>query len=452
MVANFKPDRSRLDFDKSGIVLGIRLDDGWLMANVMNNDPRSKRDFPETRWSIVVNAADLKSPRRTEALESLVESYLPALKAHLILRRRLQPDVVEDFVQDFVLKKILEQNVVAKAESDRGRFRSFLLKSLDNFVRDYFRTNKVQEQLDSFAADMTEGERSDAADVFEAAWARQVFCNAVGRFKEDCDNAGNHSRWMLFQERLLVPVASREATDDYDQLAKKCNFESPKHARNAMVGAKRAFDKSIRSVIQDYVLDESQVDSELEDLVSILKNSNVLDEAIADFVQPQQSLRLSEATFQSIRITGLLEMNSEANIWTDADLSRMWLEILNTNFEQLKLADEFRKIEPARNPAKTRIEDVLFDPSPRLETLDILRGYAKAEYANAEHSEAGGSEGFPCYFVLYMTAIAAAIYKHQKTLSRLPVERLKKNFNWVLEFSWLDPKSHEYLQIAKRVV
>ena len=33
MVANFKPDRSRLDFDKSGIVLGIRLDDGWLMAN-----------------------------------------------------------------------------------------------------------------------------------------------------------------------------------------------------------------------------------------------------------------------------------------------------------------------------------------------------------------------------------------------------------------------------------
>jgi hypothetical protein len=199
----------------------------------------------------------------------------------------LQPDLVEDFVQEFVLKKILEQNVVAKADSDRGRFRSFILKALDNFVRDYFRSRKQQDQLDEFGEDIVEAQPMGATSVFEAAWARQVFCNAVNRFKVDCDETNNPSRWMLFKERLLVPVISGKETDDYGELAKKCNFESPKQARNAMVGAKRAFDKAMRSVVQDYVLDESLVESELGDLFQILKNSDVLDEAIAEFVPLQ---------------------------------------------------------------------------------------------------------------------------------------------------------------------
>jgi hypothetical protein len=88
----------------------------------------------------------------------------------------------------------------------------------------------------------------------------------------------------------------------------------------------------------------------------------------------------------------------------------------------------------------------LFDPNPSLKMLDLLRSYAKAEY-----TESGSIEDFPCYFVLYMTAISVAIYKHQKTLTRLPVPQLKKNIEWVLDFQWLDPQSHEFLQIAKRV-
>lgn len=412
----------------------------------MNNETGAKKEFPETRWSIVVNAADLGSPQRNQALDSLVDSYLPALRAHLILRRRLNADIVEDFIQDFVLKKILEQNLVSKADSDRGRFRSFLLKALDNFVRDYFRSNKMLDQLSEFGEEATPDERP-VSDVFEAAWARQVFCNAVHSFKMGCDASGNESRWLLFQERLLVPVVSGKETGDYVQLAKKCNFESPKHARNAMVGAKRAFDRAMRSTVKDYLLDESLVDSELEDLFQILKKSDVLDEAISQFVPLEQELRMTEQCFQSIRITGILEMNKDTKVWTDQELAKMWSEILNTTFDKIKLTEACRRIDPSSDPKKTRLRDVLFCDSPSIKMLDLLRTYAKAEY-----SESGGIEEFPCYFVLYMTAIAAAVYKHQKPLSRLPVDQLKKNLEWVLAFKWLDPRTHEYLQIAKRVI
>jgi DNA-directed RNA polymerase specialized sigma24 family protein len=418
----------------------------------MSDDNKSRDDFPETRWSIIVKAADLQSPARASALEALFEAYLPALRAHLTLRRRIQPEQVNDFIQEFVLKKILEQNVFAKADSGRGKFRSFMLKSLDNFVRDYFRANKMHQQLCELDNELAPGKCDDPAEpsIFETAWARQVFCSAVKRFERECVEQDNPSRWLLFRERLLSPVVSGQDAVDYEQLAVKCKFESPKHARNAMVGAKRAFDRAMRSVIKDYVLDESLIDAELQELFFILKNSDVLEDAVAEFLPQQRDLHLTEESFQSIRVTGILEMTNKdrkPKFWTDKELAGMWKEILNTSFDKLKLSDACRRLDPQRDPVKTRIKDVLFAQSPSLKMLDLLKSYAKAEY-----SETGGIEEFPCYFVLYMTAIAAAFYKHQQALTRLPAPQLKTNFEWILKFQWLDPQTQEYLQIAKRVM
>jgi RNA polymerase sigma-70 factor (ECF subfamily) len=419
----------------------------------MHNESKGHRqEFPETRWSIVVNASDLESPARNHALESLIESYLPVLRAHLILRRRLNPDLVEDFIQDFFLKKILQQNVVSRADSQRGKFRSFLLKSLENFVRDYFRTNKMQEQLDEFAMESEAGPKSDgdsnAPNVFETAWARQVFCNAIEQFKKECDIQGHESRWLLFRERLLIPVVAGEDAEDYVDLAEKCKFASAKQARNAMVSIKRSFERAMKSVIKDYVLDEDQVDSELHDLFRILNDSDILDEVLGDFVPLQSSLQLDNSCFQSIQLNAFLDMDQNTTKLTDRQLSKTWLAILDSSFETIRLGSELRQIAPSLEPDTVTIADALFSPTPSLKVLDLIRTYGKAEF-----SSAGGSlEESPCYFVLYITAIAAAVYKHQKPLSRLPVDQLKSNFEWALEFPWLDAETHEYLQIAKRVV
>ena len=200
----------------------------------------------------------------------------------------------------------------------------------------------MQEFADEAASENSE----ETPSVFEATWARQVFCNAVNRFKEDCDSTGNDSRWLLFRERLLVPVVSGKETSDYVELAKKCNFESPKQARNAMVGAKRGFDKALHSVVQDYVLNDDLVASEIEDLHRILRNSDVLDEAVSGFVPLNQELNLTQECFQSVQIAGILEMNKQTKVWTDQELARMWNEILDTTFEKLNLSEACHKNDP----------------------------------------------------------------------------------------------------------
>jgi hypothetical protein len=88
-------------------------------------------DFPTTRWTLVIAAAD---PRRTEArsaLVSLCEAYWYPLYAY-IRRRGYAADQAQDLAQDFFVR-VLEGRYLDRADPDKGRFRAFILTSLKFF-------------------------------------------------------------------------------------------------------------------------------------------------------------------------------------------------------------------------------------------------------------------------------------------------------------------------------
>src|ERR1700677_1395475 len=92
-------------------------------------------NFQPTRWTLVAEAADPAHPAHDEALEQLLHSYRPVLIVHLTRRLRMQPALAEDLLHEFIVKKILQYNLPARADRARGRFRTLLLTSLDNFAR-----------------------------------------------------------------------------------------------------------------------------------------------------------------------------------------------------------------------------------------------------------------------------------------------------------------------------
>ena len=80
-------------------------------------------DFPTTRWTLVIAAAD---PRRTEArsaLVSLCEAYWYPLYAY-VRRRGYPPDQAQDLTQDFFIR-VLEGRYLDRADPDKGRLPSF---------------------------------------------------------------------------------------------------------------------------------------------------------------------------------------------------------------------------------------------------------------------------------------------------------------------------------------
>lgn len=88
--------------------------------------------FAPTRWSLVLGAADPASPAYRSSLAELYESYWQPLYAFL-RRRGCAPAEAEDHAQAF-FAHLLESRHLRRADPQRGRFRSFLLTCLKNFV------------------------------------------------------------------------------------------------------------------------------------------------------------------------------------------------------------------------------------------------------------------------------------------------------------------------------
>jgi DNA-directed RNA polymerase specialized sigma24 family protein len=92
--------------------------------------------FATTRWSLIRSGAGSGSTDREtrEALAELCQIYWRPI-FFFIARRGYPPEDAEDLTQDFFVR-ILRGNWLQKADPARGRFRSLLLKSLQNFLND----------------------------------------------------------------------------------------------------------------------------------------------------------------------------------------------------------------------------------------------------------------------------------------------------------------------------
>src|SRR6516165_7840500 len=93
--------------------------------------------FATTHWSVVMTAGATGSAQAAAALEKLCASYWYPLYAH-VRRRGHDPETARDLTQGF-FAEILTNGAIALADSGRGRFRTFLLAALDNFLHHHHR-------------------------------------------------------------------------------------------------------------------------------------------------------------------------------------------------------------------------------------------------------------------------------------------------------------------------
>src|SRR5579864_2410776 len=85
-------------------------------------------DFPTTRWTLVVAAADPRRKEARSAISSLCESYWYPLYAY-VRRRGYLPHKAQDLTQEFFIR-VLEGRYLDRADPEKGRFRAFVLTSL----------------------------------------------------------------------------------------------------------------------------------------------------------------------------------------------------------------------------------------------------------------------------------------------------------------------------------
>jgi RNA polymerase sigma-70 factor (ECF subfamily) len=150
-------------------------------------------------WSVVLRAAGTRSDLvggQDFALEKLCKAYWPPLY-HFLRRRGYTHDNASDLVQGF-FESILSKNHLAKADQRLGRFRTFLIYSLNSYVsKQHERANAIKRgggqalvslsELDEEGRSVVQEPSDDRTPEaeFHEHWARTILTRALAKVRDE---------------------------------------------------------------------------------------------------------------------------------------------------------------------------------------------------------------------------------------------------------------------------
>jgi RNA polymerase sigma-70 factor (ECF subfamily) len=104
--------------------------------------------FATTHWSVVLAAGEAESGTAHRALETLCHAYWYPIYVY-VRRKGHGPDEAKDLTQDFFAQLIAKEHV-RLADREKGRFRTFLLAMLDQFLANFRRRARRQKRGSQF--------------------------------------------------------------------------------------------------------------------------------------------------------------------------------------------------------------------------------------------------------------------------------------------------------------
>ena len=158
-----------------------------------NSDKASHARFEATHWSEVLEAAQSGATGGPEALARLCERYWRPLYA-FARRKGNAPDDAQDLVQGF-FEHLIESRALGTIDQAKGRFRSFLLASFQNFSLTEQRRAHAEKRggraqivwIDWKDAESRIGlepaEGLTPETVFDARWALELLGRATRRLE-----------------------------------------------------------------------------------------------------------------------------------------------------------------------------------------------------------------------------------------------------------------------------
>src|SRR5438477_4656238 len=100
--------------------------------------------FVTTHWSVVLSAGRSDTPRAAEALQRLCQAYWYPLYAY-VRRRGYSSHDAQDLTQAF-FARLLQHDAMTKVDPAKGKFRSFLLASMNHFLSDEWDKSRAQKR------------------------------------------------------------------------------------------------------------------------------------------------------------------------------------------------------------------------------------------------------------------------------------------------------------------
>lgn len=387
--------------------------------------------FRSTNWSLIDLARDPNTAQRRWALGEFFQQYQPALRAYLVLGKHLDRNRADDILQGFFADKILTGRLLKGATPERGKLRSLLLTSLNNYLISQIRADRSRGRAFSSdnACEVYEPAADGEVDPFELAWARQLLEKTFARMRSECEAQNKEHSWRLFEARLLRPMMTDSEPVEYQELVAELGFRSAEQAGNALVTAKRMFCRHFVEVAEEYSDQFESSEELLAELMTILNRARPIDwSSIADELNLKDSPTESSAlldTSPSLIASVLEKLPDPQSNWEASDHEPILQHVLSGPAADWGLGSD---------PAAGTLRDVLFDPTANVAHLDAIKREARVRMLAQD-------KFLPTEVcnAVYFTSIASALVHRQQRITRSDDSILKFGFGTVASSAWAPP-------------
>jgi RNA polymerase sigma-70 factor (ECF subfamily) len=232
--------------------------------------------FHTTHWSVVLSARGGETSQADRALEALCRLYWYPLYA-FVRRRGFTVADAQDLTQEF-FSRLLRRDFLAQVAREKGKFRSFLLVALKNFLSSEWRRGQTAKRGGGHA--FVSWEELNAEDryahepvsdvtpehLYEQRWALAVMNQALERLGAEFAAAGKQE---LF-EQLKGYLSTEGSKIDYSNVAKLLGL-SAGSVPVAVHRLRRRYGELIRSVVAHTVAAPDDVEREVRFLAQSLE-------------------------------------------------------------------------------------------------------------------------------------------------------------------------------------
>jgi RNA polymerase sigma factor (sigma-70 family) len=233
--------------------------------------------FHTTRWSVVQLSARSQAPGFEAALSELYRIYWYPLYAY-VRRRGHASEEARDLTQGFFLH-LLEHKTLARADQLKGKFRSFLLGSIQNYLSTEANRASCLKRgggVEFVALDMQDAEdryRLEPVDaltpekVFAARWAMALLGEAMKRLRQEYAIARNLATFETL--KAFLEVGNGKEPPTYEQAAASLQV-SVGAVKTLIHRLRKRYTTSVREEIGQTVATPAEIDAEIHDLCEAL--------------------------------------------------------------------------------------------------------------------------------------------------------------------------------------
>lgn len=238
----------------------------------------ARETFLTTHWSLIEGTKDPDKERALIGL--LLKRYWKPVYCYL-RRRGHDNEQAKDLTQSFFHAVVLGRGLIERADQSKGRFRTFLLHALNQYLIDEKRKESTRGRIPPGKLVPLEGvdpaalvpgaSRLDPDQCFDYAWKADLIERALAELKCWYIDRGMDVHWRLFQERVLGPSLEGREAPSLGELCTRHGVDGEAKASNMLGTVKRQFQAILTKEVRQTVLSGEAAEEELGELFRFLK-------------------------------------------------------------------------------------------------------------------------------------------------------------------------------------